>query len=313
MEKIFLKTLNWFLYESELMVISKHQLYMKMVEFLDAEELSERDLKSLIRRSEKTLFFRLVESFRHDLIATHYSKKSESLYFSNLIKMSGKEDFIAEKIIQELYPFGYFAYQTSLKLHGISPMGKDDVLMYVIPDRKTWLSLCIDELPTLSNKKLEEKFFNENNKRLWLMSYPNEINILNHKLILFSKKNLSHPIILNGIRVENIFETIMISTQQPQYFGGMKKVISLHNYIVTSSAQLDDYINFVDKNGYLIDKARIGYILNIIYNVKNPIIEKWKEMNSEKRGGSRKLISFLPYSDVYDGSWNISLNFKENG
>ena len=312
MDRIFLKILNWFLYESGLTVISKQQLYMKMVEFLDSEDLSEKDLKSLIRRSERALFFKLTDHFRNDRIATHYSKKSESLYFSNLIKMSSKEQFIAEKMLQELYPFGYFAYQTSLKLHNILPISQDDVLMYVIPSRKIWLSLCIDDLPTLSNKKLEEKFFNENNKRLWLMPYPNEINILTNRVVLFSKKNLSNPIILNSFRVENIFETIMTSTQQPQYFGGMKKVIALHNYIVSTSNKLEDYINFVDKNGYLIDKARIGYILNVIFNIKNPVIEKWKELNNDKRGGSRKLISFLPYSDVYDESWNISLNSKES-
>lgn len=310
MKKNFEKILDWFLNESNLIAITPHQLYIKLVHTLDQDEELESYLEKLLTRSEKALFRRLVRKFmQNELIGVNYSENLEVLYFYNQMKIAN-EDFLEEKIVQEIYPFGYFSYGSSLQIHKFSKPNLENVITYTIPDRKNWVSLYFDELPTLSNEKVERKFFSNLNKKLWHMPYPKEQTILRKKVVLFSKKNISIPKIQNSLRVEDLSETIMISTQQPQYYGGITKVIDLHRKLLENPNLIGDYFKLVNQKGGLIDKARIGYILDSLLNFKHPIIDGWKSQNTGKRGGSRKLISYLPYSEIYDPEWNLSLNTK---
>lgn len=301
---MFERILDWFLEDSQLIVISSQNLYLKLAEELDTD--TDIPLEKKLSRSEKALFKRLCSYFSSQpFIGSHNHKITGYSYFSNQKKI---KEHSAERIILDLYPFGMLSHTSALLVHGYPiPIKQKDIVMYTAVDRKTWQQNCIDDLPTLSDRLLEKKLFKYENRRLWMHPYPQETEILDKQVVLFSDKNLAYPVVINSLRVQGLFDCLLKATQKPQYYGSFTFVIELHNILIKNN-NLDEYIRFVDKNGSIMDKARIGFILEKVLHFTHTFIDKWKAENEGKRGGSRKIISYLPYSDIYDEEWNISLN-----
>ncbi|MDC5127285.1 hypothetical protein R5C08_18430 [Acinetobacter baumannii] len=302
--KLFEEILHWFLNDSNLVVISSQRLYLKLAEKLDLDK--EIPLEKKLSRSEKALFKRLCSYFSsQSFIGSHNQKITGYAYFSNQKKI---KEISAERIMQDLYPFGMLSHTSALLIHGYPiPIKQKDTVMYTAVDRKTWQQNCIDELPTLNDRLLEKKLFKYENRRLWMHPYPQETEILDKQVLLFSDKYLSDPVTVNSLRVQNLFDCLLKSTQKPQYYGGFSLVMELHKILINNN-KIEYYIGFIEQKGALIDKARIGFLLEKILKFSHPLIIKWKSENEGKRGGSRKIISYLPYSEVYDAEWNISLN-----
>ncbi|MCS3528624.1 hypothetical protein [Acinetobacter johnsonii] len=301
---MFERILNWFLEDSQLIVISSQKLYLKLAEELDID--ADIPLEKKLSRSEKALFKRLCSYFSSQpFIGSHNHKITGYSYFSNQKKI---KEHSAERIILDLYPFGMLSHTSALLVHGYPiPIKQKDIVMYTAVDRKTWQQNCIDELPTLNDRLLEKKLFKYENRRLWMHPYPQETEILDKQVVLFSDKNLAYPVVIDSLRVQSLFDCLLKATQKPQYYGSFTFVIDLHRVLIKNN-NLYKYIGFIDRNGSLMDKARIGFILEKVLHFPNTFIDKWKAENEGKRGGSRKIISYLPYSDIYDEEWNISLN-----
>lgn len=302
--KLFEDILHWFLNDSNLVVISSQRLYLKLAEKLDLDK--EIPLDKKLSRSEKALFKRLCSYFSsQSFIGSHNQKITGYAYFSNQKKI---KEISAETIMQDLYPFGMLSHTSALLIHGYPiPIKQKDIVMYTAVDRKTWQQNCIDELPTLNDRLLEKKLFNYENRRLWMPPYPQETEILDKQVVLFSDKHVSDSVTINSLKVQNLFDCLLKSTQKPQYYGGISFVIELHNLLIKNN-KIEAYLSFIEQKGGLIDKARIGFLLEKILKFSHPLIIKWKSENGGKRGGSRKIISYLPYSEIYDTEWNISLN-----
>lgn len=109
------------------------------------------------------------------------------------------------------------------------------------------------------------------------------------------------------LKVSSIGRTFLDMIRYPSLCGGIYHVLDIY------SQQAERYLRLiveeVQQHGTLIDKVRVGYILDERLGLSHPIIDTWK--TSVQRGGSRKLSTDAPYAPVFSEKWNLSINIED--
>jgi predicted transcriptional regulator of viral defense system len=110
------------------------------------------------------------------------------------------------------------------------------------------------------------------------------------------------------LKVSSIGRTFLDMIRTPNLCGGIYHVLDV--YRENAKRYLRLIIDETDRNGSLIDKTRVGYILDERLGLSEPRIEEWKR--HVQRGGSRKLVADGDYSPFFSETWCLSINIEES-
>lgn len=110
------------------------------------------------------------------------------------------------------------------------------------------------------------------------------------------------------LRVSSIGKTFLDMVRTPNLCGGIYHVLDVYNEYGKRYLRL--IVDETDRNGSLIDKTRVGYILDERLGLSEPRIEWWKK--NVQRGGSRKLVADGDYAPTFSEAWCLSVNIEES-
>ncbi|MEG9607366.1 type IV toxin-antitoxin system AbiEi family antitoxin [Serratia nematodiphila] len=213
--------------------------------------------------------------------------------------IGNRERPTAQQLVCCLNPYCYIAYISAMEWHGITDRIPSE--LHVISSTPAYLKKSI-------TRKINESFPRINNPSFLIPGLVTSLSnydgkrIIYHKTTNFNNKNEQFG--SGGVRVSNIGETFLDMLKSPDYCGGFNHVVSVfENY---AEKYLPIIVKEVTRNGNSMDKARAGYILEELCNLKHKGINDWAE--SVQRGGSRRLITANPYSEVFSERWCISIN-----
>lgn len=195
------------------------------------------------------------------------------------------------EILCSLYDVGYVSYLSAMRFYNFTnriPKRID----YVAPSRSSWKEIQNEKISDIHQLKTP---------------YPSEkLKIKNKHLNVYARSSLYNPKIKGkNIRIIGVGELFLEMIRYPDLCGGFQHVFEIYEDM--ADALLDEIIDTVELYGTAIDKSRIGFIIESHLGIKDSRIMNWKK-NYTSRGGSRKMISNSPYSDIYSEDWCISLN-----
>ena len=229
------------------------------------------------------------------------------------ITINSKPGENIEKILSATYPIGYIGYISAIKHYNL--IGNiSNSIYFVTVDRNTWKRVCLkniyDRFPELKkNKDLFQELFENIDIEDLIATYPVEETIDLSQVVIINQKRLSPEEEWNNVRVESLPYLYIDILRNPKYCGGLGQVLQIYTSI--DNKVFEEVIEILDKDSRStnIDMARFGFIFEKIFQLENHIFLKWKEEQLFKRGGTRKLVSYLPFESTYDEDWNISVNY----
>ena len=229
------------------------------------------------------------------------------------ITINSKPGENIEKILSATYPIGYIGYISAIKHYNL--IGNiSNSIYFVTVGRNTWKRVCLkniyDRFPELKkNKDLFQELFENIDIEDLIATYPVEETIDLSQVVIINQKRLSPEEEWNNVRVESLPYLYIDILRNPKYCGGLGQVLQIYTSI--DNKVFEEVIEILDKDSRStnIDKARFGFIFEKIFQLENHIFLKWKEEQLFKRGGTRKLVSYLPFESTYDEDWNISVNY----
>lgn len=107
-----------------------------------------------------------------------------------------------------------------------------------------------------------------------------------------------------AVRVSMVGRTFLDMVREPEQCGGMQDVIDA--YREHAARYLSVIVEEIERHGKSIEKARAGYLLDVVCKLKHPVIDGWK--GSAQRGGSRVLDPKSEYASFYSEDWKLSVN-----
>ena len=214
--------------------------------------------------------------------------------------ISGKPSYKPEEIVCAVYPHGYLSFISAMRWYNITDRNPKTVKL-TVPSRQVWKAKAMQDAEPLS---LDPKYYVRN----LMIPYPSPGKFLDFELDVIREMHFEDPISIKNspIKVSPIGKTFVDMTRRPSDSGGIEHVadvFSEHGKIY--SRQI---INYADRHGTKIDRARIGFILSTLAEVDVKILEKWKDEAKGQRGGSRKLNPEGDFSSFYSEEWSISIN-----
>lgn len=213
----------------------------------------------------------------------------------------------AEEIICSIDPFVYISHLSAMEYHGLTDRFPK-TLFLTTPKSSEWKVLAENKM----SKDLGSEYNNYLNTGLPKLKKL-KIEKIQKKSINSFKTTFYNPgsyikIKDQYLRVSNIGRTFLDMLKHPNLCGGIYHVLDI--YTEHAKRYLRLIVDEVDQHGSIIDKIRIGYILDERLDLKDDKIEKWK-LNAQ-RGGSRKLVADEPYKPFFSENWCLSINIEEN-
>lgn len=195
------------------------------------------------------------------------------------------------EILCSLYDIGYISYLSAMRFYNFTNRIPNRI-DYVAPNRSLWRSIQNER--SIESHELKTPYPSENLK------------VKNKYLNVYARSNLYNPKRKGKItRVIGVGELFLEMIRYPDLCGGFQHVLEIYEEM--ADVLLDEIIDVVEEYGTAMDKSRIGFIIDSHLNIKDSRVANWKK-NYTSRGGSRKMISNDPYSDIYSEEWCISLN-----
>lgn len=229
------------------------------------------------------------------------------------ITINSKPGENIEKILSATYPIGYIGYISAIKHYNLIGNTSNSIY-FVTVNRDTWKRGCLksiyDTFPELKrNKDFFQELFEDIYVEDLIPTYPVEETIDFSQVVIINQNRLSPEEEWNNIRVESLPYLYIDILRNPKYCGGLGQVLQIYTSI--DDKVFEEVIEILDGDSRStnIDKARFGFIFEKIFRIENNIFLKWKEEQLYKRGGTRKLVSYLPFESTYDEDWNISVNY----
>jgi len=287
---------TWLITEYKKPGISFAKLFSKVFELFHEKNFHGLKLSGVHGNSRiENVMSKLVKHlFKIKVFLKMAGSNEKSLFFITQRYLENSSD---EELICSIYEHGYIGYLSALYLHGMTDRFPK-VINYVIFKRSDWVAKYTDVNNPISDF----------GKRYYLPSYPVDRKFpekflkisIKKDVIDFSEKN-------DGlIRVHAIEPLLIDCLKNPELCGGLDHVIDIfEEYGASLSARL---IEYTDQKGSLMDKARIGFILEKVCDVKSNRFQYWKPQML--RGGSRIFSPKNPHSSWYDPDWLISLNHE---
>ncbi len=297
----------WLVEEFESLFISRQELFLIYISIIDAGKYKNRKISGL---RSNTNFLRKFDSCCEFLIESKVAlagprtSKGYKFFYKRQNKLKPLN------AVCDLFPYGYLSFLTAMKFYNLTMISSDSIYFTTF-NRYLWKEASLKHISTKLSIDLKE--IPDDYLAKMIPSYPTDQELLGNDLIVTMDsqlKNSEFDIVQSGIRVQKMMPLLIDMTRKPQYCGGLELVLDI--YKKQPLDVFEQLLPYVEKNGTDIDKARIGFICYKLLKMKHPLLTKWihEIQTDNKRGSSRKLVSYLPFASTFDDVWNISLNHQ---
>lgn len=204
-------------------------------------------------------------------------------------------------------PFSYVSHLSAMEYHGLTGQFPK-VLFMSSPKSKLWAQLAKEQM---------EKDLGEDLKVYLETELPTLKRLMVNKIAgkpinVYSSGHYDYGAYVTVkdkvLKVSTIGRTFLDMIRSPDLCGGIYHVLEVYSEHAKRYLRL--IVDETDKNGSLIDKTRVGYILDERLGLSEPRIERWKK--NVQRGGSRKLVADGDYSPIFSETWCLSINIEES-
>ena len=240
-------------------------------------------------------------------LSTLFNRSLSFLEEKNFIKLTNYDYCILRnrkysdlELICAIYPYGYISFLTAMNFYNLIHCDSKNI-DFVIPTRQQWKEYEKSQIDSIISEDKEVDLKN------FYHSYPSKNTKFNRKKVnIYTSKHLhKFNIASSNIRVIDIGCLFLEMLHSPEKCGGFNEVIEIFDKHAT--LYLTEIIEAANSYGTNLDKSKLGYIFEERLGVSHTEIQNWKT-HCVARGGSRKMLSSEPYSDIYSESWCISLN-----
>lgn len=224
---------------------------------------------------------------------------SENKVFNTL----GRKNLNPQEIICSVDPFCYVSHLSAMEWHGLTNRFSKTIFI-TTPSPKDWSAFAKQQM----QKDLGDSLHLYIDSGFPQLQKMNCLKIDGLNLNKYSSRHLGAFKSIKGssLRVSTIGRTFLDMVNDPKLCGGIRHVVDIYQNFGQQYSTL--IINESEQHANLIEKTRIGYLLDELCNVKNDVLDKWAK--NVKRGGSRKLDPNAEYSSQYSEKWCLSLNIE---
>jgi predicted transcriptional regulator of viral defense system len=220
---------------------------------------------------------------------------------NSVYSIFGRQIISPEETVCFVDPFAYISHLSAMEYHGLTDRLPNDIF-YSTPPPKEWKEFAqkkmyedcknfLDEYITSGLPLLTKIAFTKINKRP-IRKYSS--------IHQGAFKNIKD----RYLRVSTIGRTFLDMLREPRFCGGINHVIDIFKKYGPQYKDL--IISEFDRQGNLIEKARVGFILEEFCKITDQKIEAWALR--VQRGGSRKLDPYSEYNSNYSERWCLSIN-----
>jgi predicted transcriptional regulator of viral defense system len=217
-----------------------------------------------------------------------------------------QDTLAAEEIACCIDPFCYVSHLSAMDYHGLTDR-LPKILFLSGAEPAHWKKLAVERM----KKDLGESFDSYLETELPTLRRFSINKIARKTISLYATKNFDAGAYIKvqgrSLRVSSIGRTFLDMIRHPSLCGGIYHV--LEAYSENAARYLRLIVDEVQQHGTIIDKVRVGYILEERIGLTHPTIETWLE--NVQRGGSRKLVAENPYTPTYSEKWGLSINIEE--
>ena len=212
----------------------------------------------------------------------------------------------AEEVACSIDPFCYVSHLSAMEHHGFTDR-IPKILFLSAPESLRWRELATEKM---------KKDFGEAYPTYLETGFPrlrrlSVKKIAKKTISIHTSKNYDSGAYITAqgkfLRVSSIGRTFLDMIRQPDLCGGIYHVLDI--YRQNAERYLRLVVDEVQRHGTIIDKVRVGYILDERLKLSHPAIESW--IINVQRGGSRKLVAENPYAPLFSEKWGLSINIEE--
>lgn len=286
---------DWLLNEYPFSYLHEAQIYRKIDEFYKTKQHAGQRISYITKDvAPDHAFHSKITSLHHG----GFIKPIGNALSSSVYAISGKPDYAPEEIVCAIYPQGYISHISAMRWHNITHKNPKTVY-YTAPSRRVWKEKTAGQL--LRGYAIPKL----------LIPYPSPGKQLGFELEVLQEGKYTEPTQVRGspMRVSGIAKTFLDMTRHPAISGGMDHVVDVFEEHGPKFAK--QIVKYTEKEGTKIDRARIGFLLQDVANVKNPSFEYWMKEAKHLRGGSRKINPEALFEPFYSQDWTISLNLEK--
>lgn len=237
-----------------------------------------------------------------DLVEDGIIIQNANFSADNVYNILGKDIRDAKELVCVVDPFSYVSHLSAMEYHGLT--NRISKIIYISsPSVVDWKEFAqermLRDLGDNLSSYLEVGF--PGLRRLSLKKVGDRHIVRHSSVHLGAYKNVQGK----ELRVATLGRTFLDMVRDPDLCGGIYHVIEIYEEFAHKFSNL--IIDEVNDHGKPVDKVRVGYLLNELCSVENPVIDSWTSF--VQRGGSRKLVSNQEYSSKYSEKWCLSINY----
>lgn len=239
-----------------------------------------------------------------DLAAVGILGESHSVRHSHVFNVLGGERGEPSEVICSIDPFGYISHLSAMEWHGFTDR-VTHTLFYSSPPSQSWNRFAWTKMQKDVGEESIQDYLTQQLPRLTRLNIKKIGRTSVHR---YSSEHLGAFVSIQGrpLRVSTIGRTFLDMIREPDLCGGIHHVLDV--YEQHSARYLNLIVDETDRHGRIIDKIRVGYVIDERMGLSDSRIDGWTKL--VQRGGSRKLHAGSPYSPDYSEKWCLSTNIE---
>lgn len=221
-----------------------------------------------------------------------------------VFSLLGKDNPSPLEVLCTVDPCAYVSHLSAMEYHGLTDRVPTTVYLTSPPNRE-WRELAHARM----QKDLPDAV-----EAYQMAGFPTlrrwRIASIGKRSVHLTQRKNAGAFVLNAhghLRVSSIGRTFLEMVESPALCGGIRHVIDIFRDHAAPHLKL--ILADVDRHGTTIDKVRVGYLLEDVCTLRDPVIDRW-QVTAVQRGGSRKLDASAPYASKYSERWSLSLNHE---
>ena len=224
--------------------------------------------------------------------------------FSGSYIIRSKPEYSPYEAACVIFPYSHLSYLTAMDWHRFTEKNPR-IIQLGTPSRNIWKA---KGLADLENFELED--VSSFKKESFLPKYPVKNTLFGMMVDPITDNDSSSINTIRGssVRITSPARTLVDMTRKPVLCGGSQHAID--SFLEHAQPYRKQIMTYLEKNGSKIDRARVGFLMDKVMGIKDPIIDAWKEESSKTRGSSKILVPGADFSEYYDPDWCLSLNLE---
>lgn len=284
-------------------VVTSYQLGLIVVALYAAKAYRGKPLNFLKRELPQSSNFK---KLIHELIKSGVLRDSPAISNKEVYAVLSQDTVSAEEIACCVDPFCYISHLSAMEYHGLTDRFPK-VLFLSSPGAILWRQLAHSKMVKDLGESYEE----------YITTGLPKIRRLQLKKIAKKTVNLHTSVHYTpgayisvkgkALRVSTMGRTFLDMIRDPSLCGGIYHVLDVYKEFAGRYLKL--IVSEVEQHGNVIDKVRVGYILDERLGISNAMVNNWQ--TNVQRGGSRKLLAENPYVPIFSEKWGLSINIEE--